>query len=120
MIETRHIIERLVQARKAAGLTQTQAAKLIGLATASSLSEYELSNAATEPTLTRFLKMCEVYGVSPVWALTGVNPDFDERRIDQMIVGTNVIAEDAIKLRELLTMISTSPDTDESENTDAT
>jgi DNA-binding XRE family transcriptional regulator len=70
---------RLILARKRAGLSQEQAGKLVGFNRASSLAQHE--GERSTPTLTLFLKLCEIYGISPVWALTGVNPDFDATAI---------------------------------------
>jgi transcriptional regulator with XRE-family HTH domain len=70
------IVQRLTRARENAGLSQSQAARLLGFTgTPSSISQYETGRST--PNLTLFLKMCEVYDVSPTWALTGVNPNFD-------------------------------------------
>jgi len=73
--QVREIIDRLVLARKNAGLTQTEAALMVGLSCASSLSQYESGSRKSVPTLTLFLKLCTVYEIDPVWALTGVDPD---------------------------------------------
>lgn len=106
-ITARRIIDRLIEARKAAGLSQTQAAKLLGWSAASTLSQVEGDYRTTEPSLSMFLKMCDIYGISPIWALTGCNPDFDERAFNQMISNTNIIFEDAMKLRDTLERITT-------------
>jgi transcriptional regulator with XRE-family HTH domain len=77
-MNTDHIAEirsRLVLARKRVGLSQTQAAKLADLRFAYVLEEYEMGQGDLR--LSYFLKLCDVYGVSPTWALTGINPDFD-------------------------------------------
>lgn len=91
---------RLVAARKRAGLTQTQAAQLVGLARASSLSQYE--NDRSIPNLWLFLHLCEVYGVSPVWALTGVNPEFDPMPLMDALQDVKISTHDALYLLDLL------------------
>lgn len=106
MNKTRQIINRLIEARKAAGLSQTQAAKLLGYSAASSLSQLEGDYRDSEPNLSMFLKMCEVYEISPVWALTGVNPDFDEEAFDQLTQGVNASLEDIYNLKETLKRLS--------------
>lgn len=106
MNKTRQIIERLIEARKAAGLSQTQAAKLLGYSAASSLSQLETEARGSEPNLSMFLKMCEVYDISPVWALTGLNPDFDEQAFDQLTQGVNASLEDIANLKETLQRLS--------------
>jgi transcriptional regulator with XRE-family HTH domain len=106
MSKTRQIIDRLIEARKAAGLSQGQAAKLLGYSAASSLSQLETQARDSEPNLSMFLKMCEVYDISPVWALTGTNPDFDENAFDQLTQGVNASLEDICNLKETLKRLS--------------
>lgn len=77
------IINRLVEARKSTGLTQAQAAHMVGLSAASSLSMYEARGSV--PDLRLFLALCDVYAVSPTWALTGVKPDIDPALIGQVL-----------------------------------
>ncbi len=106
MDKTRAILDRLIEARKAAGLSQSQAAKLLGYAAASSLSQLEGDYRDSEPNISMFLKMCEVYDISPVWALTGINPDFDENAFDLLTQGVNVSLDDIITLKETLNRLS--------------
>lgn len=101
-MKAREIIERLIEARLAAGLSQTQAAKLLGYSNASSLSQIETNSRNTEPNLTMFLLMCEIYDCSPVWALTGLNPDFDEQAFDDLTQFSNAAIEDIANLKETL------------------
>lgn len=112
MNKVQAIMNRLIEARKAAGLTQTQAAKLLGYTAASTLSQIEGDYRKTEPNLSTFLKMCEVYQVSPVWALTGVNPDFDEDAFDEVTQFTNASIEDLHRLKESLKRMSWERDND--------
>ena len=91
---------RLVKARERAGLTQTQAAMLVGLSRASSLSQHE--GPRSTPNLRLFLKLCDVYGVSPIWALTGYNPDFDPVPIMDALCDAKTSAHDALNLLQLL------------------
>lgn len=72
--QTGAILARLAYARKQAGLTQAQAGKLIGLST-SGFCDIEVGR--NPLTMDRFLELCALYSVNEVWALTGVNPDFD-------------------------------------------
>ncbi len=102
MTTARQILDRLIDARKAAGLSQTQAAKLLGYSAPSSLSQIEGDYRDSEPNLTMFLKMCEIYDVSPVWALTGVNPDFDESAFNELTQFTNAAIEGIANLKETL------------------
>lgn len=57
------ILARLIAARKAAGLTQQEAAEAIGLTRASSLSDLETGR--NEMKVSQLLALCELYGVSP-------------------------------------------------------
>jgi DNA-binding XRE family transcriptional regulator len=85
---------RLVQAREHAGLTQEQAAKLVGMSRASSLSQHE--GERSTPNLRLFLRLCDVYNVSPVWVLTGVNLDFDPYPIMEALQNVKSSAQTAM------------------------
>jgi transcriptional regulator with XRE-family HTH domain len=87
---------RLTIARKQAGLSQAQAAQMIGLKGASSFTDYE--DGWFAPALDKFLQLCEIYGVSPVWALTGVNPDFDFSEVKDIVDRSSKDAEEIIFL----------------------
>lgn len=67
-IKTLDILDRLVIARKNAGLTQVQAGKLLGV-TDRTMSNYETGR--TKLLVSIFLEMCEAYEVDICWALTG-------------------------------------------------
>lgn len=95
------IMNRLSLARKRAGLSLAQAAPLVGLKGASSLSPYETGDYV--PTLTLFLRMCEIYQVSPVWALLGVNPAFDMEVFFKL---AGEITEETSRLADLLSSLS--------------
>lgn len=73
-MKIQEILERLTAARKAAGLSQSQAAREAGM----SRPELELIESGTVPLeMGLYLKLCELYGVSEIWVLTGINPYFD-------------------------------------------
>ena len=78
----RDIARRMAEARKAADLTQGDAARMIDMAGASSLSHYETTTRRMP--LDVFLKLCALYNISPVWALTGVTPRFDAHAIKKI------------------------------------
>lgn len=104
-----NILERLIDARKAAGLSQTQAARLLGLGNASSLSVYEIGRSV--PNLDMFLRMCDTYGCSPVWALTGINPDFDrETWIEKFGAVSGDVMGDLQRIADLMEMTQQSGD----------
>lgn len=100
----RAILKRLTRAREQAGLLQSQAAKLIGMASGSAISRYE--SGARELSVVTLLELCRVYDVSPAWVLTGVNPNFtDEHRqavIDAYAKNVNIAIEDLHTTLELL------------------
>lgn len=104
--QTRAILDRLIEARKAAGLSQTQAALQLGFTAASTLSQIEGDYRDTEPKISLLLRMCEVYDVSIVWVMTGTNPDFDEQAFDQLTQFTNAALEDVALLKDTLKRLS--------------
>jgi len=65
----RPILARLIEARKQAGLTQTDAALGIGLSRASSLSDLETGRA--EIKVRQLIALCGLYHVSPSWVVEG-------------------------------------------------
>lgn len=101
-MQASQIMQRLIDARKRAGLTQGQVAKLAGYAGgASSFQNYESGKTAL--TMPLFLNLCNIYGVSPVWALTGMNPEFDHEEAKRLITR---LGDDAKDLSELLASIA--------------
>lgn len=68
------ILERLVTARKATGLSLSQVAHLTG----QSRPALECIESGAMPLdIDLYLKLCDLYGVSEIWVLTGVAPYFD-------------------------------------------
>lgn len=63
------VLARLITARKMAGLTQSEAARMVGLAGASSLSDIE--SGRCDLLLSRLLALCEAYNISPAWVVGG-------------------------------------------------
>ncbi len=98
------ILKRLVRARVQAGLSQSQAAKLIGLSAGSTISHYE--SGARELSVMTLLELCKIYDVSVVWVMTGGNPHFtDEQRqqvIDHWQKNVNLAVNDLHKTLDLL------------------
>lgn len=98
------ILKRLTRAREQAGLSQSQAAKLIGMSSGSAISHYE--SGARELSVVTLLELCKVYDVSEAWVLTGINPNFtDEQRqavIDAYAKNINIAIEDLHTTLELL------------------
>lgn len=98
------ILKRLIEARKAAGLSQAQVGVMVGLSTfASSFSDIERGK--NPLTVERLLELVEIYGVSLEWVMTGVNPYFDPQTL---LETTNRMSEDMDKIVDLLSM-SASP-----------
>lgn len=102
-IDLTPIVERLAKARKNAGLSQSQVAVMMGCVR-SNIANLESPRSAIS--LTQFLQMCVIYGASPVWVLTGTNPDFNREEAATMLAQTKASIEDAVALMELFEMSS--------------
>lgn len=103
--QTAEIRARLVLARVQAGLSQGQVANLLGLAgTGSTVSQWEQGGRGLH--LERFLELCALYGVSPVWVLTGVNPDFDATEI---LRAASDASDDLLRMVDLLSSLDREP-----------
>lgn len=61
------VLSRLIEARKMAGFNQTEAALVIGLTRASSLSDLETGR--NEIKVSQLLALCYLYDVSPAWVI---------------------------------------------------
>lgn len=94
------IITRLVIARKRAGLSQGQASELVGKKSHTTISAAE--NFERGLTLSEFLKLCEIYGCSPTWALCGINPDFDAT---ELIKAAGDASQDMIRIIDLMSSL---------------
>jgi transcriptional regulator with XRE-family HTH domain len=97
------ICERLVTARKNAGLSQSQVAKMIGLAGASGFSQVEDGTNAL--TLDRFMTLCDIYDIDLTWALTGVNPHVDVEALKTLAGRVWSTQEEVESLIELITSL---------------
>jgi transcriptional regulator with XRE-family HTH domain len=95
----KEILERLKTARERAGLSCSQANKLIDLPPAY-LGLIESGSLALE--METFLKLCEIYDISEVWALTGVNPDFDPASVVEAAQYSNMDKGELGNLLEML------------------
>jgi transcriptional regulator with XRE-family HTH domain len=94
------ILERLIEARVGAGLSKTQAAKLLGFS--SNVALHALETNANQVDLPTFLKMCEIYDASPTWILTGENPNFDEQAFDELTQFSGAGIEDIANLKDTM------------------
>lgn len=94
------ILSRLRTARKNAGLSQGQVARMIGLADASGFAPIEKGEYPL--TLERFLLLCSFYDIDPTWALTGVNPYVDVEALRNLASKSRAASEDIESLVELL------------------
>lgn len=104
-IDLEGICKRLAMARKEAGLSQGQAARLLGWETGAAVSHIETGNRRL--TMSVFLHMCAAYGVSTTWALTGINPFFDPRKIIEAIGEAHPALS---KILDVLEMMASAPD----------
>ncbi len=93
------ILKRLIEARKAAGLSQTQVAKMVGLSIASSFSDIE--SGKNTLSVERLIELVGIYDVSIEWVLTGVNPYFDPQTV---IEAASRVTRDTAKIIHMLTM----------------
>ena len=98
------ILKRLIRAREQAGLSQSQAAKLVGMSAGSTISHYE--SGARELSVVTLLELTKIYDVSIVWVMTGVNPNFtDEQRqqiVDHWQKNLHLAVDDLHKTLDLL------------------
>lgn len=95
--------QRLQKAREAAGLSRTQAARLMNL------HHQRILDAETgdwNPSNREIHTFANLYEVSVEW-LKGNRPDIDESKINDIICDIKKLSpDDQIKLKELLTMIA--------------
>lgn len=99
---TEGILKRLAEARKRAGLSQSQVDRLMS---APQGMTRELENHELDIYLRQFLLMCELYDISPEWALTGVNPNVDTKALRQMLFRAGVARNELSALVELLVSV---------------
>lgn len=93
------VLERLVKARKQAGLSQGQAGQMIGM---SASGFCDIEKGRNPLTVERLLVLCEKYEVSETWVLTGTNPNFKADKMLKLIQKTAVAFEDVQSILELL------------------
>lgn len=74
----KEILERLKSARAHAGLSCSQVKRLIDLWP---ISIELIEQGAVPLEMEHFLKLCELYAVSEIWVMTGVNPYFDPKSV---------------------------------------
>ena len=95
-MEYAQILERLIKARKNAGLSQGQVGVMIGMST-SGFSDIERGKNPLY--VERLLLLVDIYGVSIEWVMTGVNPYFDPQTI---LDARGRMTEDMDKILDLL------------------
>ena len=96
------IRERLTIARKQAGLSQKQLARLMGYGGFSSTIS-NLENGERGLKVEHLLQYSELCDVSEVWLLTGVNPNFDHQAFwDAVGPVSDAMREDMVSLANLL------------------
>lgn len=99
MSQYEQIIERLILARKTAGLSQSQVGKLCGYSIMW-LSDIECRK--THMTVETLLQLVSVYDVSIEWVMTGVNPYFDPQKLMEH---AERLGEDAGAILQLFTIL---------------
>lgn len=93
------ILDRLILARKTAGLSQGQVGKMIGMAT-TSISDIE--RGVNPLYVERLLQLVEIYDCSIEWVFTGVNPYFDPQKLMEH---AERLGEDAGAILQLFTIL---------------
>jgi hypothetical protein len=76
---------------------------MLGFAGPSSFTHYETRRNVL--TVDIFLKLCDIYGVSPIWVLTGRNPFMNEAAYRRFVEKTTLAAEDLQRIHDLLIML---------------
>lgn len=98
------ILRRLTRAREQAGLSQSQAAKLAGFSSGSTISHYE--SGERELSVAMLLTLAGIYDVDVTWLMTGVNPKFTDTQrqsvIDAYAKNVNLAIDDLHTTLELL------------------
>ncbi len=94
------ILKRLARAREQSGLTQAQVARMLGFDSPATISHYE--SGLRTLSVETLLKLCDIYGVSAVWTITGTNPDFDPAPFFEAAHKAKVAAGDFDKMMDLL------------------
>lgn len=80
------LLQRLITARKALGISQTTAGVALGLR-ASGFSQIERGESPLS--VERFRKLCALYHVTQVEMLTGIQPNFDAEEVLRQLEETN-------------------------------
>lgn len=94
------VLLRLISARENAGLSQSQAAKLMDLSREQLKMMEEGSSSLS---LEQFLTMAETYEVNRSWLIGGVNPSFDPAPVIEALGDEH---EDLASILDTLEMIS--------------
>lgn len=101
-MQDKSLLERIVKARELAGLSNGQAARLLGVSQ-SSLSQYENANRKITPEMIK--RMARVYGVSEIWLFSGVS-EMSQDEINQIAdLAGSIKMDDLDRLIDLLTML---------------
>lgn len=102
------ILARLAAARKSAGLSQSQLGKLLGGYSSSFICDIEKGRNPLP--VDRLLKICDLCLVSVEWVMTGINPNFDDVKrqevIDAVKRNGKIAADDLHRLLDDLEMWS--------------
>lgn len=93
------ILDRLILARKTAGLSQGQVGKMFDM---SIMWLSDIERGKTPLSVEVLIKLVEIYDCSIEWVFTGVNPYFDPQRLMEHATR---LGEDADNILQLFTML---------------
>lgn len=102
--EIEGVVRRLIAARTRAAVTTEQVERRLSLA-AGTISRFERGE--LEPTLRMFLVLCELYDVSPAWALTGIDPYVNTVELVNLIYATKSAREQIDEAHRLIETVPT-------------
>lgn len=97
----KEILERLKTAREQSGLSRTQIPRLVDLWP---INIDLIESGAVPLEMEHFLHLCEAYGVSEIWVLTGVNPYFDPSGVVEQALKIGLPEKEMRNMLEALAM----------------
>lgn len=110
-LQVNSCLQRLIKARKQAGLSQSQVAKLLGYDSHASIVAMERGE--RKLTVERMYRLAKIYNVDRVWLITGENPNFDRGAFNKIRTKAQEMShqhkEDLNNLEGLLESLSQYP-----------
>lgn len=96
MINLSQVLGRLTAARKNLKLSQIEAGVLLGYSPrAATISDIEKNRMGIS--LERFITLCNIYEVEPLWVLTGIHPNIDIESTAQALTALTLDTEIQLK-----------------------